>query len=875
MIKKILSLMLCIVLLLANIYSVSAASDLDSAVFRLEALGILLGDENGDLQLDKELTRAEFTAILVRMLGIDTVTFADGTQGNFSDVMPEHWAYGAITTAAGLNIIEGKGDGTFCPDEYVTNEQVMKMLVCALGYEIAAENQGGYPEGYMAVAVGRGITKGASVIMNNPCTRANAAICVNNALDVKLLESFSTTGELTTTEDTLYDRLIKNMDGVWKKGKLTETEFTGIDGTSTLEKDRVNIGGVIYDCTGSDIEEYLGYMLEVYAAETDSSALPKILSFRIMKNKTKEVVVNAEDVSNFAPDRMDYYNEKKKINTLDIDASSVKYIYNGKAVDPNTFVFSDMKINNGRYRFLDSEGTGNYDIIFVEEEESFVVSRVAEANTTVYFDNQELFRLRSGIKFLFDDEDYTYIITDENGEEMEFSDISEGMAITLTASTDMKIVKAVLCENRTDGMVSELNEDDDEVKIDENVYKIARNADGNLLAQVKLGDEAVFVLDARGRIIGVDEIISKEHYAYVINADTKRSIGSDLQLKLISVGDKEKSVRVAGDGQESISYRFYNSDIFIVDCVAKDIDKNDVIGKVIKYTLNSEGEIKKLTTYEVPSSKREYTFNSRILSFGANLDIEGFLVDDTTNLICIPNVVRTEDDYLEVVDFANGKRVEAIPYEVDAETQIAEAVLIFEDMNSTTPPPIASDKDVSIVGKIRHINDDEYGDVVEIAGITREDIFSELTGNNAAANSAANRLRAGDLIRYTLDRNGRLAKIEQEVSVQGLSQSYAQIDSAYGVAYDVSFNRLSKTKNEMVDRLVITENEDGGGWSKEYEILKEDGPVIYVYEKSGPRIYAATTDDIDTILQVGSGASKIYMSIENSIDPVAIVIIKE
>ena len=113
------------------------------------------------------------------------------------------------------------------------------------------------------------------------------------------------------------------------------------------------------------------------------------------------------------------------------------------------------------------------------------------------------------------------------------------------------------------------------------------------------------------------------------------------------------------------------------------------------------------------------------------------------------------------------------------------------------------------------------------------------------------------------------------MSVQSLSQSYAQIDSAYGVAYDVSFNRLSKTKNEMVDRLIITENEDGSGWIKEYEILKEDGPVIYVYEKSGPRIYAATTDDIDTILQVGSGASKIYMSIENSIDPVAIVIIKQ
>ncbi|WP_141502124.1 S-layer homology domain-containing protein [Paenibacillus luteus] len=79
---------------------------------------------------DKPITRAEFTAILVRSLGWSTLS----TDAGFSDVSKGDWFAAPIAAAVEAGIIEGFSDGSFKPNERITREQMAVMLSRALGY---------------------------------------------------------------------------------------------------------------------------------------------------------------------------------------------------------------------------------------------------------------------------------------------------------------------------------------------------------------------------------------------------------------------------------------------------------------------------------------------------------------------------------------------------------------------------------------------------------------------------------------------------------------------------------------------------------------------------------------------------------------------
>ena len=140
--KKQLSLVVALVTLLTTLVAAmpanAAFSDVPDdykykdAITTLSTLNVINGYENGTFEPEKSITRAEFTKIIVYMLGSDNMT-EKITQ--FEDVSEDHWANANIKTAYDLGIINGFDEKTFKPDDPVTYEQALKMVVCALGYE--------------------------------------------------------------------------------------------------------------------------------------------------------------------------------------------------------------------------------------------------------------------------------------------------------------------------------------------------------------------------------------------------------------------------------------------------------------------------------------------------------------------------------------------------------------------------------------------------------------------------------------------------------------------------------------------------------------------------------------------------------------------
>ncbi len=156
----------------------------------LKKFNIMVGDENGDLHLESNITRAEAVKMVVAMSGNKSFDDSYPKEPVFEDVTEYHWAYDYIKYAKGW-LVNGDGNGYFHPDDAVTNEELVKMIMCMLGFEPFAEQNGGWPAGYIIAGSKYGITKDLMLKTGAPATRGDAAIMIYRALDAPHMEMTS------------------------------------------------------------------------------------------------------------------------------------------------------------------------------------------------------------------------------------------------------------------------------------------------------------------------------------------------------------------------------------------------------------------------------------------------------------------------------------------------------------------------------------------------------------------------------------------------------------------------------------------------------------------------------------------------------------
>lgn len=149
----------------------------------LKQYGIFEGDTNGDFKPQENITKAETAKAMCKALGLKPDN--NGEQ-KFSDVDITHWAYGYINVLVSAGVINGDSE-TFSPDSEALYGEILKMFVCALGYEQMAEQTGGYPYGYLRTAERIGLTKNLDYSSEDSCERCNAFALFKNALDIPLM----------------------------------------------------------------------------------------------------------------------------------------------------------------------------------------------------------------------------------------------------------------------------------------------------------------------------------------------------------------------------------------------------------------------------------------------------------------------------------------------------------------------------------------------------------------------------------------------------------------------------------------------------------------------------------------------------------------
>ena len=150
----------------------------------LSALDILVGDENGDLHLDRYVTRAEFTKMVIAASPYRDSAGEAASVSPYPDVPRTHWAAPYVQAAASAGYVSGYLDGTFHPSANITLAEGVTMVLPLLGYT-TEDFTGAYPAGQMAAYHNLGLDEGVTATQNSPMTREDALYLFYNLMTAK------------------------------------------------------------------------------------------------------------------------------------------------------------------------------------------------------------------------------------------------------------------------------------------------------------------------------------------------------------------------------------------------------------------------------------------------------------------------------------------------------------------------------------------------------------------------------------------------------------------------------------------------------------------------------------------------------------------
>lgn len=336
------------------------------AVTRLGALGVVTGHGDGTFAPEDSITRAEATALMVRLLGLEEAAQANMVPTQFKDGVAA-WASGYVNVAVQQGIIKGYADGTFGEKDPVRHAEVLAMLVRALGYEPAV-SEGNWPTNYIVQASQLGITDGVAVSAYAPAKRGEVALLSDNSLTTaKLVQTgfgdskqYVVSGTNGTELKTILSDDLK-VDKV--KGVVTANARTN----TKLDDNEVKIDTDTYEVLNNvDVEAAFGASVTAYVNADDV-----VVDFNIGTTYLDAVSVNAaaDELTLVVADE-DY----------DIDSKATVYL-NGSAADlgdlaGNSYSYGKVALNSDdEVRFVE---VFNFDSLVVEDIDGDVVYSYGE-----------------------------------------------------------------------------------------------------------------------------------------------------------------------------------------------------------------------------------------------------------------------------------------------------------------------------------------------------------------------------------------------------------------------------------------------------------------------------------------------------------------
>ena len=702
---RVLALVLVFSLMLSTVAfaaftDVKADDDYAEAIETLAALGILKGYEDGTFGADKAITRAEAVAVVNRIQDLSGASAGAQGASLYTDVAADFWALGDINLATQMGTVSGDGNGNFRPNDQVSYQEMVKMLVVALGYAPAAADMGGWPTGYLVVASQQGVLENTTNVGAAPATRGVVAQLTFNALTAAMMKQ---TGYGENKEYTVMDEEGKRETLLTQKLDIYKVAVTPIANDAEAIEDSVQKAGyvkvkglngddawfgvkkafsgdkAVFVKGASDIDAKLGYAAVAYIQENADKEW-EVLYSAIEDGKTIVVDVDPATIIEVADGIIEVEDEDLGIeeeyeydnNTVVVIDGKTPVKFNTKLMD--AFMYDDVNKMEGTVSILFDKNEDAAKYIFVKKYVTDMVEDINPSATKIY--------LKQGAAINLDEDDVdelVYTIT-LDGAAIDVADLKEDDIITYRSANDKKFYEIIVTRTTVEGSVDSIGKNSE----GETVYTIGgekyKASASGLAAGLdnKLptapGAAGTFYFDAFGKIAYYSRtttagVAVERDYAYVVaqGADTT-AFGAALKIKLFdaegnlktyTVADKFTVTEIIREDEDLIEVETNDGEAYdvytgnVINTAVADLFAS-LENTLIAYNVSTSGELTEIT---LPIDDDDENDDEEFNFFGAftnkkydedNAELEEVYVTEDTLIFAVG--ASDEEDYA-IVDY--------------------------------------------------------------------------------------------------------------------------------------------------------------------------------------------------------------------------------
>lgn len=597
----------------------SINSSLRDDITLLEALGVFQGDENGNFNPEKNVTRAEAAKMIyvLKNNGVDDGAVAFQGVSKYSDVTTGFWAEGYINYCTNLGIMAGwseNGVQKFDPNGNVTGVELTKMLLCLVGYRADVQgytNNNAWQANVLLDGANSGITTTYEPSVYSPAPRQWTARLLVNALNAPFVTY--NRGEImygTIADPTMsYAEQYLGLDTV--VGVLTSTNNNKLGTDLKSIESSLNDSEYSYVVTGTDKDgNEVGRSFKV---DVDDALLGRQVKV-YYKNDNK---VNEEDNKVYAV--LPYDKDIKVVDTtvdaVNYDSNNAKKVtvdglgtktYGSQEIDVymNNVLYAQNKTIDNLKEFLDvnsnlpvtlvADKDGYINTVLIHELSAYgrVDKHDADKNTLSF---KELSTFVGGNK-----------LVDENGDALTFSNTSDnkdnyskylnvvdtvedGDVVKITANTTSgELVYDITLADTVSGTPSKYTLNSagdayDKMTIDGTEYKMAVSSmalkDYSWGINTSVASDTTFYTDGKYVIYseGGTENVSVDNLAYVIKSQQYTGLDGDTyKVRVLLSNGQQGDYTVANT---------YGADGKKTEDVTPSIFAN---GSVVSYSLSND-----------------------------------------------------------------------------------------------------------------------------------------------------------------------------------------------------------------------------------------------------------------------------------------------
>ncbi|MCK9478614.1 MAG: S-layer homology domain-containing protein [Firmicutes bacterium] len=880
--KRLIAFMMITFLLCGSVYAVTMPTDIGEfaestkVVSEMLTLGIIQGYEDNTFRPNNMITRAEFCTLITRVLGVDE-TSLDGLGGSFDDVPATHWASGSIAFANNLGIVNGYGDGTFGPDDFVTYEQAVKICVSAIGYSFVAEEKGGYPSGYLVVAAENQMLKGMSIKNNqNNATRIDIVNLLGNTMNVGIMEAVLGAKDAQykiNQEKTLLSELMRIRGYEKKSGYVTGVKNISLDGASSISRgDLIKIDSSVYRANQDGLDDLLGYRVIYYIDTDDDSAIKFIYK---EPGYNDEVVIDSRDVQSADLKNITYQKSDEKIDTTIHLKDGFTMLLNGAAKQPSV---SDFNLDDAVIRLIDPDSTGEYSIVFVNTFQHFMIDSVDVASAKIKL---KAHNEAASVSFMGDTyidlsrSELRYSIKDKNGISLAIEDLRPFQIISVSVLQEGSLLNIYVSDETVRGKLTEMSTQNMTVKIDEQQYEFVSGENNLPVANLEIGAEGIYFLNYTGKITAVamaDEDLYnsiKSSFAVLLGMQSK-AMATDNKLLLL-INNKNGGASV----EEYLLGKRLLFDGFSIDSATAASRLENQISKPMAVKINANKVIEEIKTMEeiFPPRNMEY------ISFNKSFDNMLF-VDDYTSVMFIDIFDKTKG-YTQTITFgdnaglysaaemveesdeegfsvtrkivgaASGSKYYIQPFRLENSIlgKDEKVFVIYRNMTRDDPGKIDARKPV-VVSSVRDALNGEQEIVHKLTGMVDSKTVEYRFADEAAIEGFISKIGTGSIVRLGFNSQGEINNIENIDSL--LSGSYRK---EVGGTKERTLGRAASIKsNNDLSSVILRISYDTAAGSKtvDYDIAASR---VYVFRSSDGQVSEGSFGDINT----GSSPSKVFV----------------